>query len=403
MVTHYPFNEVQGEDLVGLIGRQNIILSEIADNIGAATPATLREIHSIVQSGRAPKVFNIGDQLLLNYNDGSRDYILPFDVVHFGNVTLKSGNVVPGMFIQSHYAMQACQFDNYEAFYVAPEGGLEVGTYHFTTGNSWSKIPADTSYQFTLESIAPAGSLLCIEGGWPDKEPNTWKVTVYVDGKTFTAAQTLNITEGSEGTDLGTISSSIKYGITGLNNMQRVGYGYNRWGQSGIRQWLNSSAAANAWWTSQNPYDRAPTQLANMRGFMAGFDEEFLNIIKPIKVTTALNTVSDSEIGTLEDTFDTFFPAALEQEYVAPQLAGEGDYWEYWKQRLGINTPAAQYSTMPEHIRYAYDNQSSAQLCRLRSASRGSAYHAWYVGASGLVGGIGAGSAYRCAPACVIC
>lgn len=44
------------------------------------------------------------------------------DIVHFGNVTLKDGEEVPGMFIQWHYATPfGVQFDNNEAFYTASE------------------------------------------------------------------------------------------------------------------------------------------------------------------------------------------------------------------------------------------------------------------------------------------
>jgi hypothetical protein len=140
---------------------------------------------------------------------------------------------------------------------------------------------------------------------------------------------------------------------------------------------------------------------------MAGFDDAFLNIIKPVKVTTALNTVTDSAIGTTEDTYDTFFPASLEQEYIVPQLADvEGEYWEYWKQRLGLSSPQVQGGdgTNAMHIRYAYNAKTSAQYVRLRSATRGLAYHTWLVLTAGYAHTSGhATSAHRPAPACVIC
>ena len=138
---------------------------------------------------------------------------------------------------------------------------------------------------------------------------------------------------------------------------------------------------------------------------MAGFDEAFLNIIKPVKVTTALNTVSDSNIGTSEDTYDTFFLPSLEQEYIVPQLAGvEGDYWPYWKERLGLTSPQVQGTggANARHIRYAYDAKTSAQYCRLRSAFRGGAGHTWVVHASGYAASNSSTIAYRGCPACVI-
>ena len=137
---------------------------------------------------------------------------------------------------------------------------------------------------------------------------------------------------------------------------------------------MNSDGAANAWFTPQNPYDRRPDQLASLRGMKAGFDEAFLNILKPVKVTTALNTVTDTQIGASESTYDMFFLASLEQEYVSPQASGvEGSAWLYWKRRLASTSPQGQGTTNPNHIRYAYNARTSAQNCRLRCAHRGKA------------------------------
>ena len=409
-----------GQLIADGIARQNLLLAELVASSGQATPvSTLNEIASIVRAGNAENVFDIGDQIMLNYNDGSHDYVLPWDIVHFGNVQLGDGETVPGMYIQSHYAMQAVMFDQNEAFYVVPASGLAAGTYYITMGNSWgSNVVSGKSYYFTLASSYSEGDLLQFGtvsdeiGALPDKAPSAWRVKTYkASGSTpaglaASPTETLTVTEGTSGTSLGTLSSSTKYGTSGVNNMQRASYGYNRWSQSAMRQFLNSDAAVGAWWTPQNPYDRRPTQLDSVRGFMAGFDDAFLNIIKPVKVTTALNTVSDSEIGTTEDTYDTFFPASLEQEYCVPQLSGvEGDYWMYWRRRLGLTSPQASGTANlnTRHIRYAYEAQTSAQNCRLRSASRGYAYSTWTVSSTGAVSSSTATSSFRCAPACVIC
>ena len=412
-----PIINAQLATLNGVLERQNILLSEmVAASSSEATPvATLNEIHEIVENGEAPHVFNIGDQINVNYNNGTSDFVLPFDIVHFGNVDLQDGETVPGMFIQSHYAMQAVQFDGNEAFYVDFDGSaysdLPAGTYHFTMGNSWgTNVVSGKAYEFTTTKTGKMflfglanGSTI---GGLPDQSPSNWRVFVY-DSQTATSPlEAVSLTEGSGGTDLGTLSSSTKYGTTGMNNMQRASYGYNRYGQSAMEQWLNSAAAAGSWWTPKNPFDRPPDQLSSLRGFMAGFDDAFLNILKPVKVRTALNTVTDGDIGTYEDVYNTFFPASLEQEYIVPQLAStEGEYWEYWKRRLGLTSPQVQYAagTNAAHIRYAYENRTSAQTCRLRSAYRGYAYDAWLVNSAGTAGNGGAAYAYRPAPACVIC
>lgn len=419
-VTKPPMLDETGKHIVSEIARQNLLLSQLITAQSEATPiATLNEIHEIVKSGEADKVFSIGDQINLNYNDGTNNYVLPFDIVHFGDVELQDGEIVPGMFIQSHYAMEGCQFDQNEGFYVVPSEGLAPGTYFVTMGNNWgTHVVSGKSYEFTLTESYEEGDILQFGtassevSALPDTNPANWRVRTYKKNGTAPASmaatptEILALTEGTNGTSLGTLSSSTKYGTSGLNNMQRAAYGYNRWGQSALRQRLNSAADAGAWWTAMNPYDRMPNELATLKGFMAGFDEAFLSIIKPIKVVTALNAVSDSDIGTTETTYDTFFPASLEQEYIVPQLNGaEGEYWEYWKRRLGRTTPQATGSAgaLATHIRYAYNAKTTAQYCRLRSAGRGTAHNTWSVSASGYAYYDYAATASRCAPACVIC
>ena len=404
-----------GHLIVEGLARQNILLSELVDAQSHATPvATLREIHEIVRQGEAPNVFSYGDQIMLNYNDGTNDYVLPWDIVAFGDYELEDGETRPGMVVQSHYAMQGVQFDASEAIYVA-SSAMPAGTYNFTIGTNWgSHCVAGKIYQFTTTIEIPAGGQVVVgrnnqiyTWGAPDNAPSTWKIHTFASNSATTPLDTnLEVTEGSSGTSLGSIASNTKYSTSGVNNLQRAGYGYNRWSQSANRQFYNSSAAAGAWWTPQNPFDRAPEQLATVRGFMAGFDEDFLNIIKPVKVTTALNTVSDSDIGASESTYDTFFLPSLEQEYIVPQLAGvEGDFFPYWKERLGLTSPQAQGSagTNARHIRYAYNAKTSAQYCRLRSANRGNATNTWYVYTAGTAYyGYLATYALRGCPACVI-
>ena len=405
---------------VAALERQNLLLTRLITAEGEATPInTLQEIAEIVRRGEAPNVFTVGDQILVKWNNGTQDYILPFDIVHFDDVELQDGETVPGMFIQSHYALEGVQFDQNEALYVVPAGGIPAGTYHFTMGNSWgTHVVSGKSYEFTLANAYAEGDILQIGtatsdiSGLPDTAPANWRIRGYKAaggvpaGSAATPTEIVTLSEGTGGTDLGTLSDSTKYGTSGLNNMQRCSYGYNRWSQSAIRQWMNSDAAAGSWFTPQNPYDRRPDQLATLRGMKAGFEEGFLNILKSVKVTTALNTVSDDQIGASENTFDMFFLASLEQEYIQPQASGvEGHYWEYWKRRLGLSNPQGTggANANANHIRYAYNAKTSAQSCRLRSAFRGHAYFTWYVYTSGTASNDFATGALRAVPACVIC
>ena len=372
-----------------------------------------KAIQQIVRAGLAPKYFSIGDQLVERWNDGnSHEYDLPFDVVDFRNVKRIDGKTVPGMILQAHYCTPGVQFDGNEAFYVS-DAVLPAGTYYVTMGQNWgTHVIKDKSYYFTLANDLPVGGQLVFEretsttGGLPDIDYTGWRVRAYASPTELTATETVTVQEGTQGTSLGTLIDSTKYALTGINNLHRAAYAYNRWAQSGVRQYLNSDAAALAWWTPQNPYDRAPDQLKTMRGFMAGFESDFLSVLQPVEVVTALNQKSDIDIGATETTYDTFFLPSLQEEYITPQLAdAEGDAWEYWRERLGGSVPQGWYAdnTNVAHIRYAVENHSAAQHVRLRSANRGTAYNPWYVSAAGHVSNTTATYAYRLAPACAIC
>ena len=388
----------EGVDLLHVLVR-----GQVFDNWG--------QIQELVKRGLAQQYFKIGDQLEVNWTKGSTEHSLPFDVVSFDPVIKEgSSDPVPGLWLQSHYAMDGVQFGASRAAYYCQEA-LAAGTYIFEITTTWSQAVAG-KYQFTTTQEIPAGGQIVIGRNndfytWaaPDTAPSAWKVHTFSTVGSTTALETnLEVTTVSEGTALFTLSSAAKYNANGEGNLQSCGYGYNRWAFSSMRKWLNSDAVAGQWWVASDNADRPAQQLATLDGFMKGFESDFLSVLGKVKVTTALNTVSDTDIGASEDTYDTFFLASLEQEYIVPQAAGvEGSYWPYWKERLGLNSPQAQYVANDNHIRYAYDARTRALYCRLRSAGRGYANSAWYVLPSGSANVSYATYAFRGCPACVIC
>ena len=403
-ITEPMLLDATGKEIVEKLHTQNMLLNLMA---GAAMEGTtsMAEIRKIVQAGKASEVYNIGDQIVVPWTDVTtgQKYEAVGDIVHFGNVTLKDGEEVPGMFIQWHYATPfGVQFDNNEAFYTASEAELPAGTYNITVGANWgNNCKTGEKYQFVFTKPVPQGGMLVGFWGMPDKTPAEWRVSSYRDGASTEAIETVSVTAGSAGTSLGTFTPA---GDGSLNSLHRLSYGYNRWSQSAMRQWLNSDKPAGQWWTSQNKFDRVPEQHATKAGFMSGFEKEFLDCIQPIKVVTALNTVSDKADGETEVTYDTFFLPSLEQMYITPQLAGEGDVWEYWKRASGMSTKMQQWQTYPQIRTYAIESHTSAQCVRLRSAYRDYACNTWSVHSSGYVGyGHYAVHALRCAPVCVIC
>lgn len=361
---------------------------------------TWQDIRNVVRKGLAEKVFVIGDQLITKWTDpqSSTEYSFPFDVVAFRNVTLEDGDVVPGMIIQLHYAIpRALQFDAREAFYYTADG-LAAGTYNIVVPSAWSHLLAGT-YQFTLASAIPAGGQIVFNQYIADVDPSALTVSTYSSSTSVTAIETVAVTSGSSGTSLGNL---IAAGSSPINSMHRAGYGYNRWGQSAQRQYLNSNKAAGAWWTPQNNYDRPESSAATISGFIAGFDEDFQNILTAIKIPTSLNTVCDD--GSTEYTYDKFFLPSLEEEFIVPQISGvEGAFWEYWRKRSKASSPVSWYTARDQYRTYAVEAHSSAQTVRLRSAYRGYGYSAWIVSSDGSVYDGSAYGTFRCAPACVIC
>lgn len=394
------------------LDRQNGYLAMLAEGKRSEIYSSMNQIANLVRTSSLDDLahlFPIGDQIIMpwkdmddtSHNTDETAYQVAWDIVHRDMVTLQDGSEVPGLFIQMHMCSSyGVQFSHQQAFLNCPEG-LVAGTYFITFGSTWGSkgASAGTSWQFTLTQDVPAGGRLSGFEGLPDVAPSSWKVKSWAKPDSAEPIETVDVTEGSEGTDLGTMSLTM-LGETGLNCMQSVGYGHNRWSTSAIRQYLNSSG--ENWWKSKEDFDIRPDQY-NKKGFMTGFGEDFLAAIKPVKVTTALNTVEGFS-ETSESTFDTFFLPSLEQMNITPQLSGvEGDYFEYWRSRLAINKFAGYHPNVYDAFKIPAINSSSPQGVRLRSAGRGGAHGAWVVGSSGYVANDAASGAYRFSPVCVIC
>ena len=246
---------------------------------------------------------------------------------------------------------------------------------------------------FTTTVAVPEGGRVAGCYGAPDQAKSNWKIyTFSADGKTI--LETITPTFTASGTSLGTMKTNTRNGD--LNSCQEMAYGWNRWKTSAIRQYLNSAAGVGAWWAAQDEWDIRPDELTTKAGFLSGWSDSFVDALKAVKVTTYPNTVQDDTGGNTPDiTYDKVFLPSLEQIFVNPQKAGEGEYHEYWKRKAGSTTPLAQYGTYPNMITYAVENHTSAQPVRVRSASRGDAINTWYVYSSGNVSGISASRSLR--------
>lgn len=356
-------------------------LSVIAQTNIAHSNMDWNSVQTIVADGAGEKAFAIGTQLIEKWTDtaDSKEYDMPWQVNHFEDVTLENGEIVPGMWLQTHYTLPfGIQFSHQRAFLACPQG-LEAGTYHFDFAKAWgNNVKPGISYQFTLTKPVEKGGRLAGCYGAPDQAPSSWKVYSYgKDG--ITLNETVNVTVGSGGTNIGTIPYQKRSG--NLNSTQEMAYGWNRWKTSALRQWLNSSKPKGQWWTPQDQWDICPGQLASKDGFLCGMPEEMLNCLKKVKVVTYANTVNDE--GAEDITYDYVTLPSLSQMYIKPQTSGEGDVHTYWKRRSGRTTPCEQWTNNPNMIQYSIGDKTSPKYVRLRSANNESACNTWYVGNSG--------------------
>ena len=356
-------------------------------------------IKSVVAAGNAPAVFPVGTQLVNTYTgkDG-KAYDCSWDVVQPDDTAEgESGTTAPAMVLQMHYAtLYDLQFSAYQAFYVVPDGGLVAGTYNVKMGLNWgNNVKTDTVYQFTLTKAAPAGARLTGFYNAPDVAPANWKVYVYKDQQKSELLETCSVTAGSAGTNLGTFLAKENGDLNGLHP---TGYGDNRWWKSAYRQYLNSDAAAGAWWQPQDKWDVKPDQADALPGFLSGFSDDFKNALSRVKVVTYGNNVTDD--GSAVVTYDKIFLPSLQEIYCSPQVSGEGSYWPYWKERTGAKTPQELWRVYPLRITRDLAQRTVGRGVLLRSADRSDGYAAFGVSSSGGVSTWSVIYAQRCAPAC---
>lgn len=325
---------------------------EMLEKSRSFTPAQLEEI---CKDGVASDYFEIGDIIYIPWTDYAQTtpitYSVPHVVVHFGNIEDQNGDIHEnGMWLMWMYATpNAVQFDHPEAI-IATEETFQSGYYYYTkNGNDYVAQP-----DVVVGDPIPTG------------ETYYHHVRPYMTG--------------------------------------RLRYGSNDWTQSAYRQYLNSAAGKGEWWTAQHESDVAPDQANTLPGFMSGYAQDWLDIFKPIKVTTALNTACDGGVDAV--TYDTFFLPSLEQMYGAPQKSGvEGDVWEYWIQETGYPSRTNGSSSNTNDARKIPSitaPDGAAVACRLRSAYRSNTLNVWTVHTAGYLYNYSAYSAYRAQPACVI-
>lgn len=293
------------------------------------------DVQAIVRAGLADKAFPVGTKMYCHRDND----ILEWDVIGVDHDTPADPQFTHSLTLQLHDCFaNTVPFDAPEAFYFA-ENGLEAGTYHFTIDGTYDATYNDlTSYQFTLTQAVPAGGQLCF--GWAyNTQASAAKVTSYASATSTTAIEQVAVTEGTDGQELGTLTVAGDFS-NNLNSIHRVRLGSNNYKESAIRQWLNSSAAAESVWTPQTKFDRPPewhTGNNAIAGFLNGMDADFLAVIGKTAKVTARNTVTDG--GGYDTTTEKFFLLSRSEIYGGAEVSGvnEGSSYPYYADYSDLN------------------------------------------------------------------
>lgn len=364
------------------------------------------DIRSVIRAGLASAFFNVGDQIVTDYTAaGGKTYAAPWDVKHIDGT---------GVYFGMHYAIpEDMQFDAPEAIYYA-ETGLAAGTYHIAVGAAYGDgWKAGQGIQFTLAQSVPAGGQIVIEFGTNNvNDPTAGRVVrTYATIGAAEAIESTTTSSGTGGTGLGTIGVGNTPQETNgnLNAISRTIYGSNRYSESAIRQWLNSDAAANAWWTPKNNWDRPPRVAdLNRAGFLTRLPADFVKILDYNEITIALNT-AEGLSSDRETVRDRIFLPSIENMYIAPQLAeAEAPAWDYYKslaQEAGLPGKFQRWQTYPilRHFNLTSANGNLAPVnVWLRSAYLSYSNGTLLVDSHGNITSYNAFDALRCPPACKI-
>lgn len=294
--------------------------------------------------------------------------------------------------LQLHDCYAALQFDAREALFAFPSG-LAADTYHFTVGaQPWHAGDVNKTIQFTLAKAIPANGVLVVNNAYNATMIGA-TISSFASCATTTATETVTMSEGNGGTDLGTVNVSLN-GDT--NSIQRALLGSNNWLQSALRQWLNSNQVAGQVWTPQTKWDRPPSWVSNSNGFLNGLDESFVSALGKAKKITALNIATDGG-GSWVSHEKVFLLSKTEVYGGNTNNIAEGVAYSYYSDYSDLSSAGAGADT--NRIKYY---NGTAQYWWLRSAVTMDSHNVIDIYPSGTVSSGGAYNASLIVPAVVI-
>lgn len=385
---------------ISVTDREGTVTTIHIDTLTAVN--TWEDIKNAVRLGLGAKLFPVGYEFTTE--DATTGAVITWVVRDHDKHAAANGKLTHSMTLEAKYVYSnsagtylTLVFDAYEALYYAAEE-IPAGTYNFTWNYATGSMVNGT-YQFTLTKAVPAGGQIVLGTNSNSTAITGCKIATYATVAATAAIESgIVVTEGSEGTSLGTIAATSATSEN-LNCAQRIMWGSNNYAQSAARQWLNSDAAAGSVWTPTNKFDRAPSWATSKAGFMKGLPADFLAAVQPAAIPCRTNSVfevnnldgTEYTVNTVYTLNDMFFMLSRPEIYGSWDSSSikDGELLEY-------------YEGLTDIERIKYDAAGSARDCWLRSPHPGSAYRERSVYTSGALGNYTAIYGYGVAPACII-
>lgn len=304
-----------------------------------------RDVQQAVREGIHSKVFEIGDQLVADYNGTP----VVWDIIGINHDKPSNPALTNSLTIQSNKLLRTGRISAPEAMYNAVEG-LVAGTYLFTTNG--------LQYTFTSTKAVPVGGVIYIKTR-SDYAPLT--LTIYGADRTTIVEDNIAVT-ATTGTD----------NLSPINHHYRMRYGNNNYSISALRQWLNSESATFAW-QPLGLYDMPSSY--ETAGFINLLDADLQDVIAPVDKQVAKATYdgggqsllsdkvfllsrkeifgSDEGVVTGESQYD-FWAGKGNIDRIKTSLAGTVNYW--W-----LRSPFVSYlnPTRYVHASGALDNHNA--------------------------------------------
>lgn len=377
------------------------ILTVLDGKWTAVNPAITNweKVQLLVRAGLAPQYFPAGYEFITH--DSMEDTDIVWRVVGHDTIKAADETLTHTMILETKYVYSkspgsyiSLQFDAQEALYYAKEE-LLAGTYNFTLLENYdTTYGGGKTYSFILTKPVPAGGVIMFPWGY-NQQASEVKISTYATQADTTAIETVPVTEGSEGTSLGTADGKTE----NMNHNHRIRYGSNNYAQSAIEQWLNSKEAAGNVWRPQTKFDRSPSWASSQAGFMARLPEDFIAVIQPAIVPCRTNSVY--EVNSLDGTeFVTNQTYSLKRKFFLlsrPEISGTWDNSE-----LKDGEQLEYYKGLMEAERIKYEPSGLARYCWVRTPTINTAGTARVVNLYGSLTSVNTSDAVAIAPACII-